>query len=116
MIVSDPTPSAPGEPSDCRDCGVLRAREFASQKGGWADHDTFLPTAWKRLECVRDFRPGDPRAIQLLRCSGCGAWFLYRAQYEYLAGGSEDEQLIFRLDPSQAEEILAGNLERIPES
>lgn len=99
----------------CARCGVLRATEFASQKGGWEDRDTFLPPAWRDLEVVRDFRPHDPRSIQLLRCPGCGAWFLYRTQYEYLAGGSEDEQWLFRLEPDRARDILGGNLEGLPE-
>lgn len=99
----------------CACCGGLRATEFASQKGGREDRDTFLPAASRDLAVVRDFRPHDPRSIQLLRCPGCGAWFLYRTQYEYLAGGSEDEQWLFRLHPDRARDILGGNLEGLPE-
>jgi uncharacterized C2H2 Zn-finger protein len=93
----DPLP-----PSPCPLCGELRDEEYARQKWGWEEHDTALPAAAGRLTVVRDLRPGETRELQLRQCPVCGAYFLYRTDYEYLVNGSEDEQFLTRLTAEQA--------------
>ena len=41
------------------------------------------------------------------RCPVCGIYYQYRCTYEYLVNGSEDEETLTRLTPSQARAFLA---------
>lgn len=45
---------------------------------------------------------------RLLRCPTCGAWFLYRSDYEYLVSGTEDEQWLERLTGAQGDALFRG--------
>ncbi len=92
----------------CQACAGLRDEEYACQKYGWEERNTYLPAAADQLAVVRDFRPYGSRALQLRRCSGCGVYYLYRTDYEYLVNGSEDEQFLTRLSDAEAEEYLKG--------
>jgi hypothetical protein len=92
----------------CATCGELKAEEFASQKYGWEEYDTSLPAAVGSLILVADLKPGGSRALQLLACPACGTYYLYRSDYEYLAGGSEDEQSLSRLTDEAAAAYLEG--------
>lgn len=94
-------------PALCPTCGELGPEEQARQKWGWPEHDTALPAAAGRLETVRDLGSAGSRTRELRRCPTCGAWFLYRTDYEYLTNGSEDEQTLTRLEPAEAAELLA---------
>lgn len=76
------------------------------QKYGWPDDDTSLPDAAGKLETIRDLAPGGSRSKLLKRCPQCGTCYLYQTDYEFLAGGSEDEQFLTRLTPEQANERL----------
>ncbi len=96
-----PLPDAP-LPPPCPLCSGLCDIEYAHQKFGWEEQDTSLPAAAGRLIVVRDLRPGDSRDLQLRQCPACGAYYLYRSDYEYLANGSEDEQTLTRLTADQA--------------
>lgn len=90
----------------CAICPSLQDEEYAFQKYGWPEDDTFLPAAAARLVTVRDLRPSGSRALLLKRCLQCGTYYLYRTDYEYLVNGSEDEQFLTRLTPEQAAEYL----------
>jgi hypothetical protein len=48
------------------------------------------------------------RVARLLRCPTCGAWFLYRSDYEYLVSGTEDEQWLERLTGAQGDALFRG--------
>ena len=81
----------------CPICSGLADREEGRQKFGWPEHDVELPPAVRRLELVRDLRPGSDRKRQLLRCPLCGTEYRLETDYEYLANGTEDEQVLVRL-------------------
>lgn len=76
------------------------------QKYGWPQDDTHLPPAVGQLTVVRDFRPYDSRKLQLWQCPACGTYYLYKTDYEFLVGGSEDEEFLTRLTVEQAAEYL----------
>ena len=90
----------------CDICSGLATEETATQKYGWEEHDTYLPAAAGKLTIIRDFRPNSDRKLQLRQCPECGTYYLYRTDYEYLAGGSEDEQTLTRLTGEEASRYL----------
>jgi GNAT superfamily N-acetyltransferase len=90
----------------CRICSQLSDQEYAYQKYGWEQDNTYLPAAAGHLQVVRDFRPYGSRKLQLQRCPECGTWYMYRTDYEYLVNGSEDEEYLTRLTEEQAAEYL----------
>lgn len=98
--------SAPG-PGRCSICGALAAEESSFRKYGWPTEDVALPPAASQLVVVKDYRPHASRLLQLRQCPECGAYFRYRTDYTYLAGGSEDEEYLERLTPTEAAEYLA---------
>lgn len=83
--------------ASCSLCSQLADREYATQKFGWEEHDTHLPAVVNQLATVRDLKPGNQRAQLLLQCPECKTYYLYKSDYEYLAGGSEDSQSLKRL-------------------
>ena len=97
----------PREPrTQCDVCSSLSESEYGYSKYGWPDHDVDLPDAAGSLVMVKDLKPLSERKLQLWRCPGCGAWFLYRTDYEYLTNGTEDEQFLTRLSEEEAAEYL----------
>lgn len=103
----DASPTTP-ELTPCRCCGELASSEYATRKNGWPEDDSFLPGAAQRLELVRDLDPHGGRTRHLQRCPMCGAWFLYRTDYTFLAGGTEDEEFLDRIDAAEAARLLGG--------
>ena len=91
----------------CAICLTLADQESAYQKFGWAERDTYLPTAANRLTVVRDLQPYGTRKLQLWQCPQCATYYLYRSDYEYLVNGSEDEEHLTRLTPEEARGYLA---------
>ncbi len=91
---------------ECPICSGLNDRETAYQKYGWEENDTQLPAAVSNLMLVRDLRPDSNRKQQILQCPGCGQYYLYESDYEYLVNGSEDEQTLTRLSDEQASGYL----------
>lgn len=90
----------------CTTCSSLSGEEFALQKYGWEQNNIYPPPAASRLSVVRDFRPGDSRLLQLLQCPECATYYLYRTDYTFLVGGSEDEEYLTRLTNEAANEYL----------
>lgn len=90
----------------CKICSGLADQEYAAQKWGWEEADSFLPAAAGYLVLVRDFQPYNSRKLQLQQCPECGCYYLYRSDYEYLVNGSEDEEYLTRLSAEQAAEYL----------
>jgi hypothetical protein len=80
---------------------MLGPYHFAMQKHGREDEDTFLPVC-PALRIVREVRHPDEGNGQLEQCSACGAYFFFRSEYEYLATGSEETQIRFRLTAEEA--------------
>lgn len=98
---------SPPDTAPCSICAQLSDEEYAFQKYGWPENDTSLPAAAARLVMIRDFNRYGSRQLQLWQCPECGGYYLYRTDYEYLAGGSEDEQFLTRLSREQSAEYLA---------
>lgn len=102
----------------CRICSQIGDFERGSQKGGREQEDTFLPAAADELALVRDLSsPGialpeigvnvpSSRLRQLRACPACGTFYIYFTDYEFLYGGSEDEQILDRLTPMEAYRVL----------
>ena len=98
------------EDRPCALCSSLSDEEYAYQKYGWEEGNSYLPAASGQLVVVKDFRPGSSRALQLKQCPQCGKYYLYRSDYEYLVNGSEDEEFLTRLTTRQADEWLSKDL------
>jgi hypothetical protein len=96
----------------CSICSQLADKEYGFQKFGSNYPDTYLPPAVDKLVVVADFRPGSERKSQLRQCPECALYYHYFTDYEYFAGGSEDEQFLERLGGEEAMEYLkkAGEL------
>ncbi len=92
----------------CELCSSLADSEKATQKAGWEELSSRLPAAADKLVTVKDLRPGSFRKLLLLQCPVCRTCYLYRTDYEYLAGGTEDEQYLTRL----SDEAAAGYLKQ----
>jgi len=86
----------------CGICSQIKDFEVAMQKYGWPENDTSLPAAAASLVQIRQLVPFDSRTLDLWRCPQCGAYYLYKTDYEYLVNGTEDEQSLTRLTPEQA--------------
>ena len=92
--------------AQCGTCSGLKDEEYAFLKCGRPESSTTLPAAFKFLKVVRHFKPMSSRALQLRQCPECGAYYLYRSDYEYLTNGTEDEEFLTRLTEEQAAEWL----------
>lgn len=91
--------------NNCGSCSNLAAKEYAMQKYG-SDNNTYLPESAGKLAEIHDFKPQSSRKRILKQCQECKTYYLYRTDYEYLVGGSEDEEFLQRLNESEAEELL----------
>lgn len=89
-------------PRDCKLCSSLADSETATQKAGWEELSSRLPAVSEKLVTVKDLRPGSFRKLLLLQCPVCHTCYLYRTDYEYLAGGTEDEEHLTRLSDEAA--------------
>ena len=98
---SDPPP----KPA-CDTCGVIGQKAFAFEKNGWPEETTHLPAAANNLKTIRVIKDSGSRKFLVQQCPGCGDYFTYELDYEFLAGGSEDEESLIRLTKSEAREIL----------
>jgi hypothetical protein len=94
----------------CAGCSGLRSIVSAFQKYGSPEDDTHLPAVVATFEVVRDLGGGSGRAFELRRCKACGTHYLYWTDYEFLAGGSEDEETVLRLEDDQVELALRSSL------
>jgi len=102
-----PEPAAEHPPYvGCRTCGMLGERERGFQKIGREEEATHLPPSVSRLRVVRELTPDSGGTLQLRQCPDCSAYYLLREAYEFLYGGSEEEQELTRLDGAAAAEYL----------
>jgi hypothetical protein len=105
--IVDPEPAADHPPHvGCRTCGMLAEQERGFQKIGREEEATHLPPAASRLRPVRDLTPDSSGTLQLRQCPDCSTYYLLREAYEFLYGGSEDEQEVTRLSGAAAAEYL----------
>ncbi len=90
----------------CSICSCLKDQEYAFQKYGSEDDNTYLPKAAAKLETVIDYKPYSSRASMLKRCPECGTHYLYETDYEYLVNGTEDEEFLTRLKEEDLKDYL----------
>jgi uncharacterized C2H2 Zn-finger protein len=90
----------------CSICSHLGDTEWATQKYGWEDDDTYLPIASNELIIILDLKPNSSRSLQLMQCPKCNTYYRYESDYEYLANGSEDDQCLKRLNAQEADKML----------
>jgi len=102
--------SARHNDNSCSVCSNLSEHEYGFQKYGWEEDNTYLPESADQLLLVQDLKPNNSRSLQIRQCPECRAYFLYRTDYEYLAGGSEDEQILDRLTDTEARQYFQGNV------
>lgn len=104
--ITAPKPEPPEKPSraNCPICSELSDFHRGFQKHGREEEDTLLPPVCARLVGVRDLT----RRRSIVKCPECGTHYLHEIEYEYLATGSEDEQLLTRLSDDEAAAYLAG--------
>jgi hypothetical protein len=91
----------------CSICSQLKDYEFGRQTGGRPEQDTFLPDVARYLKNISELKPGSVRYTWLRRCPECATYYLHKNDYEYLATGSEDEQVLTRLTDEEAAKYLA---------
>jgi hypothetical protein len=102
-------PNDPGKDArhaDCSICSQLADYEWARQKYGREEEDTFLPDAANSFKLVKDLKPNRSRRLELHQCPQCQTYYLYKTDYEFLATGSEDDQTLTRLTDEQAATYL----------
>jgi protein-arginine kinase activator protein McsA len=90
---------------DCSICSQIADEETADQKHGDEENNTYLPVASHELKVIKDFTYGS-RQKQLKRCPECKTYYFYRTDYEFLIGGSEDEEYLNRLTDAEAKKYL----------
>lgn len=91
----------------CSICSQLTDYQFGRQTHGRPDEDTFLPEIARQLKNVIEIKPGSDRYTWLRQCPECATYYTHRVDYEYLATGSEDEQILERLTDEEAAAYLA---------
>lgn len=91
--------------SSCEICSHLADEDCAMQKYGASEDDSFLSPYSEKLEWLEP-PPHDSRFIALKRCPVCETYYRYELDYEYLVNGSEDEETLTRLTPTEARKHL----------
>jgi hypothetical protein len=98
------THSLPHE--NCDLCGALADREEAFHIAGRDTGNFSLPPAARALLLVQDQTGVSSRAKQLKKCPRCETYYWFWTDYEFLVGGTEDEQFLIRLRPDQVNDYL----------
>ena len=100
-------PSGSSTRGSCEICGRLSDVETSFTKYGWPDDDRPLPPEAGRLVPAEPTSGYDAERDHVRRCPICGTYYHYRWSYEYLVNGSEDEEVLRRITPEEAESLLA---------
>jgi hypothetical protein len=89
----------------CTLCGALSNREVAYYKAGKLEKDSGIPPAAANLVVIQDTSTGS-RLKQVKQCPQCKTYYRFWTDYEFLAGGTEDEEFLIRLRPEQVKDYL----------
>jgi hypothetical protein len=91
----------------CSICSQLKDYEYALQTHGRPDEDTFIPKIAEKLKNIIELKPDSVRYTWLRQCPECATFYLHKNDYEYLATGSEDEQILTRLSDEEGAKYMA---------
>jgi len=86
--------------SDCKICRQLDEEETSFIKRGREEEAKHLPPEAARLV------PLVEGTNSRRRCPLCGTFYGYETSYEFLIGGSEDEEKLTRLTPDEVRDLL----------
>lgn len=93
--------------SECSICSKLGEVETSFSKYGSNDPDILLPPEASRLTPIVPLDSYDIERHHVRRCPVCSTFYRYDQSYEYFVNGSEDEEELTRLTPTQAKEHLS---------
>jgi len=82
----------------------LADKQSAYQKYGDEENDSYLPNVMNKLKVINEW--SRTRDKQLLQCPICSTFYLYLTDYEFLAGGLENEQHLTRLSDKEAKKYM----------
>ncbi len=106
MSNTDSQPNHELNLDQCEICSELGGVERSFEKYGWPDNTQSLPSPVSRLELAENIEGYDKERHHVKRCPICGTFYQYDLTYEYLVGGSEDEETLKRLTPTEARRFL----------
>ena len=92
------------EITTCAICSRLKDTETSFEKYLAPDYDRPLPEAAAQL-VVLLLGEVDPERTHVRRCPLCGTLYEYLRSHEYMINGTEEEETLVRLQPSQATEL-----------
>jgi hypothetical protein len=90
----------------CEICSELGGVERSFEKYGWPDDTQRLPSPASRLEPAENIEGYDKERHHVKQCPICGTFYKYDLTYEYLVNGSEDEETLKRLTPTESRRFL----------
>jgi hypothetical protein len=93
--------------SDCAICSRLADVETSFSKYGWEEMTRALPAEAWQLEPAEPIDTERAQNHHIKRCPICGTLYRYDWSYEYLVNGSEDEEALARLAPSEARRFFS---------
>ena len=96
----------------CPICSQLKDVETSFYKYGWPEHDSPLPTAANSLVVV-DVIGEDRERFHLRRCPICATLYTYQFSYDYYVNGSEDEEVLTRLAPAEAQTYFCQHAQQL---
>jgi hypothetical protein len=92
---------------NCSICSQLKDYERGLQVHGREEEDTFLPKVGSQIKIAKYLKSKGERHMYVGKCPECGTHYLFKSDYEYLATGSVEEQLLQRLTEEEAAKYLA---------
>ena len=92
----------------CTICSSLKDEESSFYKNGSEENDTsqLPPSAYKLILVHELAYSNSSRQKEVKQCPECKTYYFYRTDYEFLAGGSEDEEYLTRLSDEAAQEYF----------
>jgi len=106
MSNTDSQPNHELNLDQCEICSELSGVERSFEKYGRPGDTQRLPSPASRLEPAESTEGYDNERHHVKRCPLCGTFYKYDLTYEYLVNGSEDEETLKRLTPTEARRFL----------
>lgn len=106
MSNTDSQPNHELNLDQCEICSELSGVERSFEKYGWPGDTQRLPSPVSRLEPAESTEGYNNERHHVKRCPLCGTFYKYDLTYEYLVNGSEDEETLKRLTPTESRRFL----------